>query len=229
VSAEVGRYTVHGADRAGSWTELRTHDLAAAVRQADALQDKHGRNRLYLVTDDERDGAPVPEEEQDAVREFHPASEPPVEGKRTVAVVASLLLAVALSACGVAPMAATDVPAAPVSVERAKGAGLELCEMHVEEPEPGIYLAVYDTPALCGVTPEDPNPPTWVYIDYFPEAIDFAVRLYPHGKKQPSNRGWYMHLNGPTGGPYQIQARAGVNNGRATVACSVTRGGSVCR
>ncbi len=66
---EVGRYSVHGVDRAGTpWTELVTHSLVAAARQCEALQKAHpsqpnNTGRIYWVADDERDGGMVPEDE----------------------------------------------------------------------------------------------------------------------------------------------------------------------
>jgi hypothetical protein len=65
------RYTLSGADRAGQWDVTSDNDLPTLANQLQWWQAQAtASSRMYFVTDEERDGSPVPEEEIETALEL---------------------------------------------------------------------------------------------------------------------------------------------------------------
>jgi hypothetical protein len=69
-----------------------------------------------------------------------------------------------------------------------------------------------------------PELPAWVY-EY--EVLQAEFMNYPHGRRLEPNRANYMRPLAPVGGPFEIQARSGFNNGRDTVWVVIALDGSL--
>lgn len=113
--------------------------------------------------------------------------------------------------------------------------GIQECVMHVEyDDATNLLRAFYDTDQPGQCYPED-EPlslwhPAWVQVDFQTNQMGMEVMNYPAGRREDSNRGWYMKPLLPPYGPagtFAIQARSGWNNGRANVTITITRGGRI--
>jgi hypothetical protein len=113
-------------------------------------------------------------------------------------------------------------------------AGMEQCEMRVEDAGAGMFRAVYEN-RFCGEAP-----PHWVAIDMWVEHVEMETMNFPAGRRadcsDPTtcNVGWYMRptnfgawVPSIAGATYAIQARSDAGGGRFTVYLTMARSGVV--